>query len=317
LEFLNAMLDNPHLYDIFEARAYTFYAFDPDRIPNDIRTIKNEMANRGYDKPLTTGEASGTYLTWGDAWWREQVDLILLYKNKSIYGLNTSPVTDEENQTYHLFTALQSIETVKVHTKYFAEGGDMFIKWRFRDWLPDRTYQAPPNFGIIGMVLPGGYALPADLPKPVFYTYKMMTSKLKGFDSVEYINNDPEQIMFTFKDKAPVFVLWNQEGETTTDLSNYVSTPYVNITHIVTELDPNNDPIYPPDENASTNSIPINANPIFIEAATFHRADTDKDGKIDMSELLAFLKRWKLSSRDVPIREVMEAIALWRSGKGY
>jgi hypothetical protein len=47
-----------------------------------------------------------------------------------------------------------------------------------------------------------------------------------------------------------------------------------------------------------------------------HRSDINLDGCIDLSELLAFVKRWKISSKDVPMPEVMEAISLWKSGQG-
>jgi hypothetical protein len=47
-----------------------------------------------------------------------------------------------------------------------------------------------------------------------------------------------------------------------------------------------------------------------------HRADSNQDGCIDLDELLAFIKRWKISSKDVPMLEVMEAIGLWNRGAG-
>jgi hypothetical protein len=49
---------------------------------------------------------------------------------------------------------------------------------------------------------------------------------------------------------------------------------------------------------------------------SFNRADTNQDGCIDLDELLAFINRWKISSRDVPMPEVMEAIGLWKQGTG-
>jgi hypothetical protein len=48
-----------------------------------------------------------------------------------------------------------------------------------------------------------------------------------------------------------------------------------------------------------------------------HRADNNpQDGCIDTTELLAFIDRWKISSQDVPMPEVMEAIGLWNQGTG-
>jgi hypothetical protein len=53
-----------------------------------------------------------------------------------------------------------------------------------------------------------------------------------------------------------------------------------------------------------------------ITVKLFHRADTNQDGCIDLNELLAFIDRWKISSQDVPMPELMEAIGLWNTGTG-
>jgi hypothetical protein len=47
---------------------------------------------------------------------------------------------------------------------------------------------------------------------------------------------------------------------------------------------------------------------------SYHKADTNKDGCIDMEELLAFIERWKVSSADVSIGEVVGAIGKWKKG---
>jgi hypothetical protein len=48
----------------------------------------------------------------------------------------------------------------------------------------------------------------------------------------------------------------------------------------------------------------------------YHRADTSQDGCIIMNELLAFIDLWKLSSMDVPMPQLIEAIGLWKQGTG-
>jgi hypothetical protein len=47
-----------------------------------------------------------------------------------------------------------------------------------------------------------------------------------------------------------------------------------------------------------------------------HRADSNCDSCIETEELLAFIDRWKISSKDVPMPELMEAIGLWNQGTG-
>jgi hypothetical protein len=55
---------------------------------------------------------------------------------------------------------------------------------------------------------------------------------------------------------------------------------------------------------------------ITYSVISYHRADTNQDGCVDLNELLAFIKRWKISSQDVPMPELMEAIGLWNQGTG-
>jgi hypothetical protein len=46
----------------------------------------------------------------------------------------------------------------------------------------------------------------------------------------------------------------------------------------------------------------------------FHKADIDQDGCVSPSEITAFINRWYISSQDVLLRELMEAIGLWKQG---
>ena len=54
----------------------------------------------------------------------------------------------------------------------------------------------------------------------------------------------------------------------------------------------------------------------YSAGAAPHRADTDGDGCIDEPEVMSFIDRWKLSSQDVPMRELIEAIGLHLAGTG-
>jgi hypothetical protein len=45
-----------------------------------------------------------------------------------------------------------------------------------------------------------------------------------------------------------------------------------------------------------------------------HKSDTNKDGCVSDTELAAFINRWYISSTDVTLRELMEAIGLWKRG---
>lgn len=54
--------------------------------------------------------------------------------------------------------------------------------------------------------------------------------------------------------------------------------------------------------------------PYSTKCQTCHPADTNDDGCIVMNELMDFIGRWKLSSTDVPMPHLMEAIGLWKAG---
>ena len=48
----------------------------------------------------------------------------------------------------------------------------------------------------------------------------------------------------------------------------------------------------------------------------YHRSDSNEDGCIETGEMIAFMDRWKISSIDVPMPELMESIGLWKTGTG-
>ena len=47
-----------------------------------------------------------------------------------------------------------------------------------------------------------------------------------------------------------------------------------------------------------------------------HDSDIDMDGCVNTQEMIAFMDRWKMSSADVGMVELMESIGLWKSGEG-
>ena len=47
-----------------------------------------------------------------------------------------------------------------------------------------------------------------------------------------------------------------------------------------------------------------------------HRSDTNLNVCVEIGEMVAFMDRWKISSVDVPMPELMESIGLWKSGEG-
>ena len=63
--------------------------------------------------------------------------------------------------------------------------------------------------------------------------------------------------------------------------------------------------------------IPTNVNnTLFTVSLSYHRSDTNQDGCVETGELMVFIDRWKISSQDVTMPELMESIRLWKGGYG-
>ncbi len=264
VEFTFMVFDHPELYDIFDVRMYTYYKYQPSRIPEDITLANNNMQQRGYNKPIMPGEGTGAFLGQQGGMPNPARDeffyLVTSYINKEIIGIIPGPATLEEERAYKNYTAEQARELVKVYTTLFVEGAPSFAWWRYSDVVNPNNDQFNTTYGINGLL----YQYEAQrLKKPSFYTYSIMTSKLKNFTVVEKIAT--EQIKFNFENKEPVYVLWSEEGLTIIDLSSYIPSLNAEVTHIVTELDASNNPIYLPSDIVLTNAIQINKTPVFVE----------------------------------------------------
>lgn len=97
--------------------------------------------------------------------------------------------------------------------------------------------------------------------RPGFYTYGLTISKLDRFSSVRKVVDG--QYIFEFPDRKPVFVLWNEKGVETIDLSGQIKTSEVTVTHIIDEADQT----VAQTERVWTNAVPVSEKPIFVEAA--------------------------------------------------
>ncbi len=101
--------------------------------------------------------------------------------------------------------------------------------------------------------------------KPHYYTYKLAIKKLEHFTIAEEINFSPpvKVVKFSFSDKGPVFIIWNDEGDKELDFPGHVSTSEVKITHIITEENKTDKDVNV--ETVPANSVKINTTPIFME----------------------------------------------------
>lgn len=54
--------------------------------------------------------------------------------------------------------------------------------------------------------------------------------------------------------------------------------------------------------------------PLRLESTCIHKSDLDCNGCVDTSELMAFIDRWKVDSSNPTLKELIEAIGLWKKG---
>lgn len=229
-EFTDYILENSGNYsDVLALNLYRCPEEDIDRIIE----MKAKMNSFGYDKPIwVTEHGEIDFACHAEAIFRESFD------------------SAEELK-------IQSEEIVKRQVLAFSTG----VKKIFRLTLnhQNEEWNATGKFLHMGLT----FDTAGNEQKPGFYTNKLLIEKLKNFISIEKI--DYGIYRFRFSGKAPVYVLWSDSGSAIIDLSPHVSTGNVKITHIVTELDSNSHPVYPPDQIVSADSINVAETPIFVE----------------------------------------------------
>ncbi len=229
-EFTDHILENCGNYT--DVLALNFYQCPQDDIDRIVE-MKGKMNSFGYDKPI---------------WVTEQGEIDIACHTEAIFQ-------ESFNSSEEL--KLQSEEIVKRQVLAFSAG----VKKIFRLNLnrANDEWAATSKFQHMGLT----FDTVGNEKMPGFYTNKLLIEKLKNFISVEKI--DYGIYRFGFTDKNSVYVLWSDEGEKIIDLSDYVIGNNAKITHIVTELDGNNEPIYLSDETVSLDSIHINETPVFVE----------------------------------------------------
>ena len=142
-----------------------------------------------------------------------------------------------------------AIEVIKRYTRAFGEGVDKVFWYNFRgDPAPEDNVQNAQIDKIVGL----GWNVKGTAefhPRPAYYTYKTMASKLSGFSPVEKITD--MQYKFIFSGKNPVYVLW----------SSHESLPLpAEITGTVKLTD-----YLGNEETKNTNEIVLTESPVFVQ----------------------------------------------------
>ena len=227
------------------------------------------------DKPIWAGDAAS------GPWIKHEVFPQAPLYSKMIGNQLTQALSNELDSRHQEVLRWQRKEQAKLTTKKVITGIDAGLSGivieNIVDWGGEWAAMGLGNFMFIGLLDKEG------IPKPAYYTYKLVIEKIKGFSSVRRLNIGGDVLQskgkgiwaFEFSVRGkPIYVLWyddlinecpicevRKEASTTVNLSSYISSPEAKITKIITEqwqADPDI-------EHISPESIIISETPIFVE----------------------------------------------------
>ena len=173
-----------------------------------------------------------------------------------------------ENKKYRVwFEAEQAKELPKLLATMIMNGVERMVYVRFSDYTPHHGWDSP-TWNWQGIVrYEGTLSEPVLVRKPSYYTYNMLMDRISDFVSSESLDfgEDVFAYLFTFNDRAPLFLAWTEGENSTIDLSEHIISDSVRVSHIVTQLDSGSRPIYPADTLHATASVPVSGMPVFVE----------------------------------------------------
>ncbi len=212
---------------------------------------RDQMANGvhgAYDRPIWVDDMSSNYHP-GDGFGISQEDQQLL---------DLLDAGDEE--TIAAYNAQQPIWLVRKAVGHFAGGFDR-VSIAYGHDLPNYFM---PIWRYMGLFYTN------HMPKPSYYTTRIMVEKLDGFTNVAQIaqaNTNDYVFQFTFAAKPDVFVAWREDGSGAIDLSAHAAGDSLLVTHLVMETTAEGDAIWPDDGlMVPTDDVPVGPEPVFLEA---------------------------------------------------
>ncbi len=270
-DFFEYLMDKGNKYcDAVDFHQY----YEPDRVYAMVNLLKETMKKYGFKKDIINTE-SGDFD-------------IRLFGEYLLYGDNHIPVISELLEIPEITDKVKSTMKGGVQRQEFIDFAK-FLKKNEKGRIIIERYQSENLLKRISLTLSLGVKeiywasikdsnTPIDWywtimslcdesgrKKPHFYTYKLTIRKLEHFTKAEEIafTTPVKVIKFTFRDKGPVFIIWNDEGDKKIDFSGHVSSSNIKITHIITEQNET-------DKDAKieilpADSIQVNKRPIFLE----------------------------------------------------
>lgn len=191
-------------------------------VDEQLRWLRDYTRSKGYTKEIWVGEAAG-------------------------------PNLDREEYNF----AKHSSQIVQRYAIALANGVEKMFWSPFAASSPRGTPMGPDGiFGIVAL-----YNAHTGEARPAYYTYKVMTSKLANFSSVEELNLGQGIYAYKFQvPTGPVLVLWSTEPRVA-DLGAYFPSDRVLITHVITEPGETQ----AREEIVPSKAVPVGPNTIFVE----------------------------------------------------
>lgn len=202
---------------------------DYESIPPTVKWFQQQMENNGYKKPIWSEDtSSGPFLTAISDRAEDKAKLKLLEKGNA--------------ETTKWFREEQAKLLIKKAVIAFAFGiAKVFISTDV-DWP---TYYMP-EWRHMGLLDARGN------PKPAFYSFKTMVSKLDGFTNVESLVLGAGVFAYCFtKPSGKVYVLWSEQ-------ERVVNLPLKSKSISVTDISGNT-------LGALPSELQINSRPVFVE----------------------------------------------------
>ena len=213
-------------------------------IPKMLEWYNAEMLKNGYQNPIWSDDTSSGPGVGGTK---------PLAGEEKMFELMNEDKLRTNSEEYARLMRTQSSLLVKKSVAMFASGAERVIISCDVDFL---TYFMNPwhYLGLIDGV--------TKTKKPAYYTYGILISKIDDFISAEKIGEDIYK--FELSNGKNVFVAWSS-ADKNIDLSSEIS-GNAKLTFIITELDEKYKPVYVEGKIVSASNIPINQEPVFIEA---------------------------------------------------
>lgn len=127
------------------------------------------------------------------------------------------------------FSERRAISMVKRHVIAFCLGVEKVFLWKLSDskgvlWPPKTKIEFTKFRGILDQDL---------TPKPVYFTYRLIISKLDGFTKAEEISKGSNKVFSFLVNGNPVFVAWSNDGRNILSLGMdkvKITDPFGNVT---------------------------------------------------------------------------------------